>query len=166
MRRIWGSHSTGYEEYYILGCNAVESVESQPTFQENTYPPSSGRRISQADNKLGSCFHALFLLDLYFEPEDGGNISFRNICWLSTNFFFTGAKILYGSWPPPLVSNSKFFRVRFVSPMPNPQHRVPRTTLHLALTFDLYDMSGSITSVCFRQHSSPGHWCAQTSSPR
>jgi hypothetical protein len=28
-------------------------------------------------------FHAGFMLDLFFEPEDGGDIFFRNVGWLS-----------------------------------------------------------------------------------
>jgi hypothetical protein len=40
--RIWGSHSGGYEEYHHLGYNAVQSVDSQPTFRRNISPPSSG----------------------------------------------------------------------------------------------------------------------------
>jgi hypothetical protein len=39
--RIWDSHSGGYEEFYLLGYNAMRSVESQPTFQRNMPPPSS-----------------------------------------------------------------------------------------------------------------------------
>jgi hypothetical protein len=39
---ISGSHSGGYEEYYILGCNPMQPVESQPTFRRNISPPSSG----------------------------------------------------------------------------------------------------------------------------
>jgi hypothetical protein len=39
--RIWGSHRGGYEEYYLLGYNAMLSVESEPTFPRNLSPPSS-----------------------------------------------------------------------------------------------------------------------------
>jgi hypothetical protein len=31
--RIWGSHSGGYEQQYLLGYNAVQSVENQPMFR-------------------------------------------------------------------------------------------------------------------------------------
>jgi hypothetical protein len=33
--RIGGSHSGGYEEYCLLGYNAVQSVECQSTFRRN-----------------------------------------------------------------------------------------------------------------------------------
>jgi hypothetical protein len=32
------------------------------------------------------CFHAGILLGLYFYPENGGNMFFRNVCWLSTDY--------------------------------------------------------------------------------
>jgi hypothetical protein len=38
--RIWG----GYEECYLLGYSAVQSVEIQPTFRKNISPPSSGSK--------------------------------------------------------------------------------------------------------------------------
>jgi hypothetical protein len=39
--RIWASHSSGYEEYYLLRYNAAQAVESLLTFQKNMLPPSS-----------------------------------------------------------------------------------------------------------------------------
>jgi hypothetical protein len=36
IRRIWGSYTGDYKEYYLLGYNVVLSVESQPTFWRNT----------------------------------------------------------------------------------------------------------------------------------
>jgi hypothetical protein len=41
LRRIRGSHSGRYEELYILGYNAMQSVESRPTFRRNMPPPFS-----------------------------------------------------------------------------------------------------------------------------
>jgi hypothetical protein len=32
------------EEYYLLGYNALQSVESQPMFRRNTFPPLSGSK--------------------------------------------------------------------------------------------------------------------------
>jgi hypothetical protein len=40
--RICGSHSRYYEEYCLMGSNAVYSVERQPTFRKNLSHPSSG----------------------------------------------------------------------------------------------------------------------------
>jgi hypothetical protein len=36
-----GFHTTGYEEFYLLGYNMVYSDERQPTFRRNRSPPSS-----------------------------------------------------------------------------------------------------------------------------
>jgi hypothetical protein len=50
------------------------------------------RRISRARNQFASrallapCFHAGFLLGLLFDPEDGVDMFFRNICSVSTDY--------------------------------------------------------------------------------
>jgi hypothetical protein len=40
-RWIWGSDTGGYEEYYLLGYTAMQSVKSQLTFRRNISPPPS-----------------------------------------------------------------------------------------------------------------------------
>jgi hypothetical protein len=45
-----GSHSGGYEEFYVMGYNSPRDT----------------------------CFHAGFLLGLFFDPEDGGDMFLRN----------------------------------------------------------------------------------------
>jgi hypothetical protein len=35
---------TSDEEFYLLGCNVVQFVESQPTFCRSISPPSSGSK--------------------------------------------------------------------------------------------------------------------------
>jgi hypothetical protein len=42
QRRILGSDSSHYEEFFLLGYNAMWSVESQQMFWRNMSPPSSG----------------------------------------------------------------------------------------------------------------------------
>jgi hypothetical protein len=52
---------------YLLGHNAMQSVESQPTFRKNMLPSLH-------------CFcllHAAFLLGLTSNPEDGGDMFFK-----------------------------------------------------------------------------------------
>jgi hypothetical protein len=78
--RIWGPHSGGYESYYLLGYNAVSSVESKPKFRRNISPPPSGSTL------LATCFQAGFLLGLFFDPEDGDDMFLRNVSWPSTDY--------------------------------------------------------------------------------
>jgi hypothetical protein len=42
---------------------------------------------------LATFFHAGFLLDLFFEPEDGGDKFIRNVSWFSTKY-----TALYPRW--------------------------------------------------------------------
>jgi hypothetical protein len=58
--RIWGSHSGGYEVFYLLEYKAVWSGESQPSY---------------------ACylFHAGLLLRLFFDPEYRSETLLRNV---------------------------------------------------------------------------------------
>jgi hypothetical protein len=42
---IWGSHGGDYEDGCLLGCSAVWTGVSLPTFQRSVLPPSSGRWV-------------------------------------------------------------------------------------------------------------------------
>jgi hypothetical protein len=80
--KILGSHSGNYEEFSLLGYNAVLSVEIQRMFRKNISPPSSGRRISRVRNHaalLAICFHTGFLPGLFFDPEYVGDMFLRNV---------------------------------------------------------------------------------------
>jgi hypothetical protein len=65
------------KEYYLLGYNTVQSVESQPTFRRK---PS---KITVW--KLQACFRSGILFSL-FDPEDGGDMFQWNVSWLSTEY--------------------------------------------------------------------------------
>jgi hypothetical protein len=47
--KILDSHSYVYEEFYLLGYNTLQSVESQPTFRRKIVTPSS--RLKSKPNK-------------------------------------------------------------------------------------------------------------------
>jgi hypothetical protein len=84
LLRIWGSYSFGYEEFCLLGYNVMQFIEGQLTA-----PQSSGLKIKPTkkpawNKQHWSLFHAGSLLDLFFNPEDGVDVFFRNIGWFST----------------------------------------------------------------------------------
>jgi hypothetical protein len=95
--RIWGSDSGGYDEFYLLGYNAVYSIESQPTFRKNMSPPSSGSKNKQSKKlvwkyvasrnsaPLDTWFHTGVLFGLCFNSEYEDDVFFRNVGWLLTD---------------------------------------------------------------------------------
>jgi hypothetical protein len=50
-------------KFYFLGCNAMQCIEGQLTFQRNRSPPSAEQSMPAA-----------FLLGLLFHPEDGSDM--------------------------------------------------------------------------------------------
>jgi hypothetical protein len=75
--KIWGSHNGGYEHFCLMGDNAVQSVESQPTFRRNMSPPSSSSFC---------LLHVGFLHGLFFSHEDGSDMFLWNVGRLSTDY--------------------------------------------------------------------------------
>jgi hypothetical protein len=55
-------------EYYV-------DHSGKPTFRRNMSPPAL----------LATCFRADFVLDIFFDPEAGGSVFFRNVVCLSPN---------------------------------------------------------------------------------
>jgi hypothetical protein len=51
--RIWDYHDGGYEEWYFLGCDAVYSYRSLPTFRPNVFTLSSGSKTSNNEVRSG-----------------------------------------------------------------------------------------------------------------
>jgi hypothetical protein len=60
--------------------NAVQSVQTQPTFRSNTLPPSSGSK----NKSIAACYllHAALLLGLSFNSENSGDMFFQKVDWL------------------------------------------------------------------------------------
>jgi hypothetical protein len=55
------------EEFYVLGYNAVQPDEIQPTFRWSKSPPSC------------CLLYAGFLIELLFVSEEGGDMLLRNL---------------------------------------------------------------------------------------
>jgi hypothetical protein len=53
------------------------SVRSIPLYE---------RKERESRDLLATCFHAGFLIGLFFDPGDGGDMFLRNIGWLSTDY--------------------------------------------------------------------------------
>jgi hypothetical protein len=90
---ICGSHDGGYEEYSRLVHDSVEPVNSSSTFCGNISPPSSrssskfskypARRGQRAEQMLPQ---SSWLLDLFFESEDGGDMFLRNVAEILSDY--------------------------------------------------------------------------------
>jgi hypothetical protein len=61
LRITWSFHSGGYEKFYLLGYNAVQSGESQRKLRRNMWPPSSGSE-QETSIKQVSLFPTCFML--------------------------------------------------------------------------------------------------------
>jgi hypothetical protein len=59
--------SQGDEEYYLLGYNAVYSVESRPTFRRNISLPSSGSNNKMSKSSACHLLSRWFLAQLIFK---------------------------------------------------------------------------------------------------
>jgi hypothetical protein len=88
-------------------------------------------------------------------------------------FFFSGVITLCRSWPSPRLSICsggvvavEFFGVELLAPHLTPNLDDQGLHFALLLPIDLSGKEGPTRSLQSRQHSSPGHSGAQTSSPR
>jgi hypothetical protein len=85
----------------------------------------------------------------------------------SSFFLFPSTKTPCGSCPSSWFRNSTFFRGEIVSPTSKPVTlEDQRLYLVWPLPFDLSGTGGPTRSLRSSQHRSPGHYGAQTSSPR
>jgi hypothetical protein len=73
-----GSHTGGYEEFYLLVYNFLYSAESKPTFRSYIFAFSG--------QVLATCFHSEFLLHSFFDSKDGGETFLRNVGRLSMDY--------------------------------------------------------------------------------
>jgi hypothetical protein len=72
------SHNIGYEDFYLLGYDAMQSVGSQLTIRRNVSLPSS-RLKSKLEEQPYFSLQVAFFLGLLFNPDDGGDIFPQNV---------------------------------------------------------------------------------------
>jgi hypothetical protein len=63
------------KEFYLLGYNAIYSVDKQLTFRRNL----ARNERETGSTRSFSLSRASFLLGLIFDPEDGGDMFLRNV---------------------------------------------------------------------------------------
>jgi hypothetical protein len=73
---FFGAKGGNYEEYNLLGYNAVQYKDG-PTFRMHISPPSSESKCKLRENQQRQAAvlvsSAGFLLGLHFDPKDGGH---------------------------------------------------------------------------------------------
>jgi hypothetical protein len=71
------------EEYYLLGHNAMQSVESQLTFRRNMFPPSSWLKnkpetsMKSSGKQLVSCLAYFFTLKMEAISSSETSVDFQ-----------------------------------------------------------------------------------------
>jgi hypothetical protein len=89
---IWGSHSCDYKELYLLRYNTTHWERTNVSEEHVTSIFSVKKLAKQKTNmKLvaePACYllHAGFLLGIFFNPKDGGDIFLWNISWLPVDY--------------------------------------------------------------------------------
>jgi hypothetical protein len=86
---ILGPRSSDYKQVYLLGYNALWSIENKRSFRRNM-PPFSSEAKNKPSTRVSCCKHTKqssasyllfvnFLLGFFLDPEDGGEMFFRNV---------------------------------------------------------------------------------------
>jgi hypothetical protein len=87
VSEILGTRCNDNEEYYLLGCDAVQSGRSLPKFRRNVLPSSSGSK------QLAVC-----LLELLLDPQDGSSSFLQSVCKLQLDYTASHPRRQYPSF--------------------------------------------------------------------
>jgi hypothetical protein len=87
-----GSHGGGYEEFYLWDIKPCSPIKDNRSFgwtprfhlQGLKNNPAWKQMVNRA--VLATCFHAGFLLGVFFDPEDGVDKFIWYVCWLSKDY--------------------------------------------------------------------------------
>jgi hypothetical protein len=71
-------------EFYLLGITPCNFLKLNRRFGGSRRFHRQGRRISRV--LFVTCFYDGSFLGLFFDPEDGGGMLLRNVCWLWTDY--------------------------------------------------------------------------------
>jgi hypothetical protein len=70
--------------FVIIGFEVLTAVILKSSGFWDITPCSSSRVIRMAE--FATCFHAGFMLGLFFDPEDGSDMFVGSVHWLSTEY--------------------------------------------------------------------------------
>jgi hypothetical protein len=122
---IWGSHSGGYEEFYLLECNAVYSVESQGTFRGN---------ISPLGGWQAKCFLSLAFMLVSYLAYCFSTLKLEATCSFETSFNFRRTTRIYISEDRTLRKR-KYFELNGSKNLSNLTCYVQKVQTHLKHIF-------------------------------
>jgi hypothetical protein len=133
---IWGSQRRGLEELCLQGYDAAYSIENQLTPRRSRSPPSSGSKNKQETSRPCCLLRAGFLLGLFLDPEDEGDMFLRNVVYFQrTTWCYIPKKTILHFRLMSVFAKSRFsFRLLFCTCGKN--HRNLQAMIHTGLSTD------------------------------